>query len=251
MIKRSFDFFFALLGLIILSPLLLLFMLLIWLQDFSSPFYIAPRMRKKDVIFKMVKLRSMVNNADKIGGTSTSGTDRRITWVGHFIRKFKLDEFSQLWNVVKGDMSLVGPRPQAAFDASFYTEEENKLFDVRPGITDLSSIVFADEGDILKDAEDADLKYNQVIRPWKSRLGLFYVKHHSLMIDIQLIVLTIFGIVSREYALRGVKKILKDLGADETLVRIAERKEELKPYAPPGSNEIVESLVVDDPESSA
>ncbi|MDA7670541.1 sugar transferase [Verrucomicrobia bacterium] len=251
MVKRLFDFCFALLGLTVLSPFLLLFMLLIWLQDFCSPFYIAPRMRKKDVIFKMAKLRSMVTNADRIGGTSTSGTDQRITWVGHFIRRFKLDEFSQLWNVLIGDMSLVGPRPQAAFDASFYTEEENKLFDVRPGITDFSSIVFADESDILKDAEDADLKYNQVIRPWKSRFGLFYVKHHSLMVDIKLIFLTVFGIVSREYALHGLQKILKDLGAEETLVRIAGRKEELKPYPPPGSNEIVESLVVDDPESSA
>ena len=249
MIKRLFDFFFALLGLMILSPLLLLFMLLIWLQDFNSPLYIAPRMRKKGVMFNMVKLRSMVTNADKIGGTSTSGSDKRITWVGNFIRRFKLDEFSQLWNVLIGDMSLVGPRPQAPFDASFYTEEEERLFEVCPGITDFSSIVFADEGDILKGAANADLRYNQIIRPWKSRLGLFYVENHSLMIDIKLIFLTVLCVFSRENALRGVQRILKDLGADETIVKIAGRKDVLKPYPPPGSNEIVESLIVNNHES--
>ncbi|MDA7617754.1 sugar transferase [Verrucomicrobia bacterium] len=248
--KRCFDFISAFVGLLILSPLLVVVIVLIWLQDFHSPFYMAPRMRRRGVTFKMVKLRSMVSNADKIGGTSTAGTDKRITWVGRFIRKLKLDEFSQLWNVLIGDMSLVGPRPQAPFDASLYTEEENKLFEVRPGITDFSSIVFADEGDILKDAEDADLQYNQVIRPWKSRLGLFYAKHHSLMIDIKLIFLTLLGIISRDYALRGVQKILNDLAADETLVRVAGRKEELKPFPPPGGNEIVESLSESDQKSS-
>jgi lipopolysaccharide/colanic/teichoic acid biosynthesis glycosyltransferase len=248
--KRCFDFISALIGLLILFPLLAVVIILIWLQDFHSPLYMAPRMRRRGVKFKMVKLRSMVSNADKIGGTSTAGTDKRITWVGRIIRKLKLDEFSQLWNVLKGDMSLVGPRPQAPFDANLYTEEENKLFDVRPGITDFSSIVFADEGDILKDAEDADLKYNQVIRPWKSRLGLYYVKHHSLMIDIKLIFLTVFGIISRDYALRGVQKILNDLAADETLVRVAGRKEELKPFPPPGMDKIVESLLQSDQKSS-
>jgi lipopolysaccharide/colanic/teichoic acid biosynthesis glycosyltransferase len=123
---------------------------LIWLQDWHSPFYIASRVRRRDETFRMVKLRSMVANAEKIGSASTAATDRRITWVGRLIRKYKLDEFMQLWNVLKGDMSLVGPRPQVERHVRFYTEEEYHLFDSKLGITDFSSIVFSDEGEILK-----------------------------------------------------------------------------------------------------
>jgi len=180
----------------------------------------------------------MVANADKIGGTSTSGSDMRITWVGRFIRKCKLDEVSQLWNVFVGDMSLVGPRPQAERDASLYTDEENGLFAARPGITDFSSIVFSDEGDILAGSDNPDLKYNQVIRPWKSRLGLFYIERRTFWIDFQLIILTLTAIVSRRAALRGVQKLLRPLGADEKLIEIAGRESELLPYPPPGSDEV-------------
>ena len=213
-------------------------MILIWLQDFHSPLYLAPRMRRKGKKFKMVKLRSMVVNADIIGGTSTAGSDKRITWVGKIIRKFKLDEFSQLWNVLIGDMSLVGPRPQTEHDASFYTNEENKLFDVRPGITDFSSIVFSDEGAILEGSENPDLDYNQLIRPWKSRLGLFYVKNHSLIVDCKLIFFTLITIVARSKALVGVQSLLIGLGADRELVRVAGRKEKLVPFPPPGSRDV-------------
>jgi len=252
MLKRIFDFICAFIGLSILSPIILLFSVLIWLQDFKSPLYRAPRIKRDGQTFRMLKLRSMVSNADQLGGVSTTTFDKRITPLGKIIRRFKIDELTQLWNVFIGDMSLVGPRPQSyEGGTALYTEEERRLLKVRPGITDLASLVFADEGDVLSASSDPDLAYNQLIRPWKSRFGLFYVKHHSLMVDIQLISLTIFGIFSREYALHGLQKILKDLGAEETLVRIAGRKEELKPYPPPGSNEIVESLVVDDHESSA
>ncbi len=236
--KRLFDFSVALFGLLLMSPLLLLFMLLIWLQDFHSPFYIAPRMRRKGLKFSMVKLRSMVVNADKIGGTSTAGTDKRITWVGRTIRRYKLDEFSQLWNVLIGDMSLVGPRPQAEHDASLYSDEENRLFEARPGITDFSSIVFSDEGEVLAGSENADLKYNQVIRPWKSRLGLFYVDNRTFFVDLKLIFLTVIAIVSRPNALAGVQKILLKLGAEDQLVEVAGRKKELEPFPPPGMEEI-------------
>ena len=162
--KRLFDFVAALGGLVILLPILVPTMVLIWLQDFHSPLYLAPRMRRRDQKFGMVKLRTMVVNADQVGGSSTAGTDKRITWIGRLIRKFKLDEFSQLWNVRVGDMSLVGPRPQEPEHCNrFYPEEEFGLFEVRPGITDFSSIVFSDEGDILAKYADPDLKYNQII----------------------------------------------------------------------------------------
>jgi len=242
MIKRSFDFLASFFGLILLSPIMLPTILLIWLQDFHSPFYMAPRMRKKGKTFRMVKLRSMVSNADKLGGTSTAGTDNRITWVGQFIRRFKLDELSQLWNVFVGDMSLVGTRPQAPFDASLYTQEEDRLFEVRPGITDFSSIVFADEGDILANSPDPDLKYNQVIRPWKSRLGIFYVDNQSVKVDIKLIILTLIGIISRQKALKEVQIMLTKMEADPQLIKIAGRQCKLEPFPPPGTNQIVEQL---------
>ena len=234
MIKRFFDFSAAFCGLLLLSPFLLISIFLIWFQDFNSPFYIAPRMRHKGVKFNMIKLRSMVVNADKIGGTSTSGTDSRITWVGRTIRRYKLDELPQLWNVLIGEMSLVGPRPQAERDASLYSDVENNLFEVRPGITDFSSIVFSDEGEILAGSKNPDLKYNQVIRPWKSRLGLFYVQNHSILIDLQIIILTVLSIISRPMALRGVQRILKKLGASESLVEVVGRSALLTPCPPPG-----------------
>ena len=239
MLKRAFDFTAALFGLILTSPILLPVIVAIWLQDFHSPFYAAPRVGKGGKLFKMVKLRSMIVNADKVGVDSTSARDPRITRVGNLVRKYKLDELSQLWNVLIGDMSLVGPRPQVQRDVAIYTEEERRLLSVKPGITDMSSIVFADEGEILKDSQDPDLEYNQLIRPWKSRLGLFYIDHQSFFLDIQLIFLTAVAILSRERALTGIQKILDRLGAEEMVKRVAMRQEPLKPFPPPGAAEIV------------
>ncbi|VVM17401.1 hypothetical protein BSPWISOXPB_2715 [uncultured Gammaproteobacteria bacterium] len=119
-----------------------------WKQDKKSPFYMAPRVGRNNIIFKMVKLRSMVSNADSSGVDSTSANDSRITPIGHKIRKYKLDEITQLWNVLIGDMSLVGPRPNVKNETDLYTSVEEKLLLVKPGITDFSSIVFSDEGDI-------------------------------------------------------------------------------------------------------
>lgn len=237
--KRIFDIIFSLTVLLIMSPILILFMLLIWLQDYSSPFYLAPRVGKNGKMFKMVKLRSMVTGADKSGVDSTSSGDSRITRVGHIIRKYKLDELSQLWNVLIGQMSLVGPRPNVTNDVNLYTDEEKHLLDIRPGITDLASIVFSDEGDILTGSDDPDLKYNQVIRPWKSRLGLLYVRKCSFIMDLYIIVLTALAILSKKVALTGVQKILQKLDADSQLINIARRDKPLTPYPPPGSDQIV------------
>ncbi len=239
MLKRLFDIVVSACGLLVLWPFLLLFLLLIWLQDFCNPFYIAPRARSRGRTFNMIKLRSMVKNADKQGGASTAASDRRITWAGKLIRKTKFDEVPQLWNVLKGDMSLVGPRPQVMRDVSnFYTEEEYHLFDARPGITDFASLVFADEGDILKGSPNPDLKYNQIIRPWKSRLGLFYTLNKSVWVDLQLIVLTVLSAISRPKALGGVQRLLRKLGADPQLIEIAERSRPLQPFPPPGASEV-------------
>lgn len=238
MAKRLFDIVVSFFGLLFLGPLLLVFMALIWLQDYCHPFYIAPRARARGRTFNMVKLRSMVKNADKLGGASTAANDRRITWVGRLIRKTKFDEVPQLWNVLRGEMSLVGPRPQVMRDVALYTEVEYGLFAARPGVTDFASIVFADEGDILRGADNPDLKYNQVIRPWKSRLGLFYTRHQRVWIDIQLILLTVCSAFSRRRALTGVQALLERLGAPAELVRVAGRTEALTPYQPPGADTI-------------
>jgi lipopolysaccharide/colanic/teichoic acid biosynthesis glycosyltransferase len=239
--KRLFDFLASAFGLLAFSPLLLGAMFLVWWQDKHSPFYIAKRVGKGGKPFNMVKLRSMVINADKSGVDSTSANDRRITGVGHFIRRYKLDEVMQLWNVFKGDMSLVGPRPNVEREVNLYTAEEKKLIAVRPGITDLASIVFADEGDILKDSNDPDLDYNQLIRPWKSRLALANLQHQSLVLDIRIILLTILNAVSRNNALEGVAKILSEIKADPQLEDVARRKKALLRFPPPGASEIVTS----------
>jgi len=239
MLKRAFDIVISLTGLVVLSPFLLLFGLLIWLEDFCSPLYVAPRARSVDRTFNMIKLRSMVKNADTKGGASTAANDRRITWIGRLIRTTKFDEVTQLWNVLMGDMSLVGPRPQVMRDVTaLYTTEEYHLFDARPGITDFASIVFSDEGEILRGSDNPDLKYNQVIRPWKSRLGLFYTKHQGVWVDLQVIVLTILAIISRPRALRCVQRVLGRLGADDALIKVAGRESPLTACPPPGATQV-------------
>jgi lipopolysaccharide/colanic/teichoic acid biosynthesis glycosyltransferase len=237
--KRTFDFLLSLVGLIICSPILLPVLFLVWIQDWHSPFYIAPRVGKGDKPFKMIKLRSMIINADKSGVDSTSSNDKRITAVGRFIRKYKLDELSQLWNVLIGDMSLVGPRPNVKRETDLYTKEEKLLLSVKPGITDFSSIVFSDEGEILKDTEDPDIAYNQLIRPGKSMLGVFYIKNKSIVVDIKLIYLTILAIVSKEKALEKLGIMLQNLNASPLLIEIASRKNALVPMPPPGAKSIV------------
>jgi len=240
-VKRLFDLVASFSGLILASPVIFVFAVLVFLQDFRFPFYIPQRVGQNGRIFKMVKLRSMEAAADKSGVLSTSNNDPRITRIGHLIRKYKLDELTQLWNVLWGSMSIVGPRPQVQRDVNLYTAEEKRLLSVRPGLTDFSSIVFADEGTILADADDPDLRYNQLIRPWKSRLGLFYIDHRSLWLDIRLIWLTVLALISRTVALEGIAKELRTLGAPANLIAIARRKTGLVPHPPPGSDEIVSS----------
>jgi len=190
-------------------------------------------------LFRMLKLRSMIVGADKTGVDSTSASDSRITPVGHFVRRFKLDEITQLWNVLKGDMSLVGPRPNVQRETDLYTGVEKRLLSVKPGVTDLASIVFSDENDILKNSKDPDIDYNQLIRPWKSRLGLIYVEHQSLLLDISLILLTVVAVFSRPVALRGVNAILIWLKASDDVIRVCKREAKLIPHPPPGSDLIV------------
>ena len=243
--KRLLDVTAALFGLVLLSPLLLILSIAIWLQDYHSPFYIAPRMGRGEKPFRMVKFRSMVIRADKTGVDSTAGDDPRITALGRFIRRFKLDEIPQLWNVLWGQMSLVGPRPNVERETVLYTSEEKRLLSVRPGITDLASIVFADEGEILQGSADPDLRYNQVIRPWKSRLALLYVDAPANVLrDLEVIMLTVRGALDRSAALEGVYEMAASLGADPELLEIVSRRNPLPVGAPPGASEVVTSRAV-------
>lgn len=216
-------------------------MFLVWWQDKQSPFYVAVRVGKDECPFRMVKLRSMVADADTNQVDSTSADDKRITPIGRFIRRFKLDELTQLWNVLLGSMSMVGPRPNVKRETELYTPVERQLLSVKPGITDFASIVFSDEAEILKDTADPDIAYNQLIRPGKSLLGLFYVQHYSFWVDFQLCWLTAVAILNRSWALRGTQRMLESLSASPELLAIAARRDALEPRPPPGSDHPVTS----------
>jgi len=239
MIKRLFDIFISFFGLLFFSPILISVIFLIWIEDKKSPFYITHRLGKGEKQFNMIKLRSMLVDADKSGVVSSSNNDMRITPIGHKIRKYKLDEFIQLWNVLNGDMSLVGPRPNVKDETDLYTDIEKKLLLVRPGITDFSSIVFSDEGEILEGKENPDLTYNQLIRPWKSRLGLIYINNQSFLLDIKIIIHTLVAIFSRQRALNWVVSQLKLFNVDSKVVKISKREQDLYPFPPPGSDKVV------------
>ena len=184
-----------------------------WRHDGRSPLYVADRAARGGETFRMVKIRSMVANADQLGAASTAGDDARITAVGRFIRRWKIDELSQLWNELAGDMSLVGPRPQVLSEVASYTQRECNFLTVEPGVTDFSSIVVADEGEILRGSANPDLDYRRLIRPRKSQLGLFYVERRSFTVDIRLIVLTVLRIIAPTRALVATSRLRASLGA--------------------------------------
>jgi len=189
----------------------------------------------------MIKFRSMIIGADKSGVDSTSASDNRITRLGKIIRRYKIDELPNFFNILMGDMSFVGPRPNVQRETDLYTQEENILLTVRPGITDLASIVFADEGDILEGSKDPDLDYNQLIRPWKSRLGILYIKINTVFFDARLIFLTALSLFFRRKALSSINKILVKHSIEEKLIKVSKRESKLEPFPPPGSKSIVTS----------
>lgn len=192
--KRLFDLFFSTLGLIVLSPLLFVIAILIKVESPGPVLYKGTRVGLNGALFKMNKFRTMVINADKIGGSSTPDDDPRITKVGRFLRRYKLDELPQLINVFKGEMSFVGPRPQVKWAVDLYTPEEQRVLTVRPGITDYASLKFPNEGEILKGSTDPDKDYMEKIHPEKMRLSLEYIKTRSMLVDVRVILQTIFAI---------------------------------------------------------
>ena len=194
--KRTLDIVLAAAGLIAISPLLAL--LAIWIKfDSSGPvFYRGWRAGRFGRSFQMLKLRTMVENAEQLGGSETPTDDPRITRSGSFLRQYKLDELPQLINVLAGDMSLVGPRPEVLGEVAHYTEHEKQVLNVRPGITDWASLKFHHEGEILRGSADLHRTYHEQIRPEKMRLQLQYVENHSVLSDIKIIFQT-FRVIFR------------------------------------------------------
>ena len=189
--KRLFDLTVAAIGLLVLSPMLLATALLIWLGDRGPILFRHLRIGFRGRSFRLLKFRTMVVNADKLGGPSTADDDARITRVGRFLRKYKLDELPNLINVLVGEMSLVGPRPEVPEYVALFTEEEKAILTVRPGITDWASIWNYDEGALLAGAADPERVYLGKIRPEKTRLQLKYVREHSFWVDLKILFLTL------------------------------------------------------------
>lgn len=232
-LKRATDIVISAIGLVLLSPFFVIAIIAIWLYDFENPFYIATRVGKNGKTFNMVKLRSMSVSPTLSRIESTANDDNRITPIGKLIRKYKLDEFIQLWNVFLGEMSLVGPRPNTVNGVGVYTDREKLLLSIKPGITDIASIIFSDEGDILNGHKDPDLAYDQLIRPWKSRLGLAYIENSSFLFDLKIIFFTAVAIFSKKNAVIWVNSELRKIGVSEETIKVSMRKEDLKPSSPP------------------
>lgn len=197
MAKRLFDIIFSLLGLIIVSPMLVLIAILIKLDSPGPVFYRGIRVGRFGRPFKIFKFRTMVPGAEKLGASSTKTDDSRLTRIGKFLKKYQLDELPQFFNVLKGEMSVVGPRPQVSWAVKLYSKEEKTLLNLRPGMTDWASLWNFHEGEILKGSKDPDKDYLEKIHPEKMRLALEYAKHHSFLIDLKIIFKTILAIFSK------------------------------------------------------
>ncbi len=236
--KRILDISIAGLALLLLLPVLGVLAAAVWLEDRGSPWYRGLRVGRGGREFRMCKFRSMRTGASKTGVRSTASGDARVTRVGQFLRAWKLDELPQLWNVLTGEMSLVGPRPQVPEEVLLYTPDESRMLNVRPGITDLASIVFSDEGEILAGSADPDLLYAQIIRPWKSRLALLYVDRGSWIVDMQILMWTAAAVLSRPRALSRVGRLLEAWGVGQPLLRVAARAAPLRAYPPPGARAV-------------
>ena len=196
MLKRVFDVFFSLLGLVLLAPIFLVVAIWIKLDSPGSVFFRQTRIGQFGREFSIYKFRTMVANAESLGKQITVANDRRITRSGQFLRKFKLDEIPQLFNVLKGEMSLVGPRPEVPRYVELYTSEQRKVLEVRPGITDIASIEFRNENDLLANALNFEEAYIQEIMPKKLELNMQYIDRANLGFDFLIILQTLWRVAS-------------------------------------------------------
>ena len=196
MIKRAFDLLVATILLIFLAPLFLLFIIIIRVGSNGPAFYLQTRVGLHGKDFKIFKFRTMYTGSDKKGLLTVGGKDQRITPAGVFLRKYKLDELPQLINVFIGDMSLVGPRPEVRKYVDLYKDEQLKVLDVKPGITDYASIEYSNENELLAGADDPEKEYINTIMPAKLKLNLKYIAEKSLITDLKIILRTLAKIIS-------------------------------------------------------
>lgn len=195
MVKRFFDIIFAFFGLILVLPLFLIIAILIKWESPGPVFYRGVRIGEGGRPFRIFKFRSMVENAEELGGPSTAGDDPRLTKIGKFLKKYQLDELPQLINVLKGEMSLVGPRPEVKMYVDMMSpEERNIILSLKPGMTDLASLWNFHESEVLKGSPDPEKTYMEKIRPKKIQLQLEYVKNRSFLLDLKIILKTILKI---------------------------------------------------------
>ncbi|MDF2436726.1 MAG: wcaJ [Bacteroidota bacterium] len=193
--KRLFDIFFSLIGLIILFIPFLIISLIIMLDSKGGVFYRQVRVGKDGKDFRLFKFRSMRTDSDKAGLLTVGGRDSRITRSGYYIRKYKIDELPQLINVLTGDMSLVGPRPEVRRYVDMYNAQQKQVLSVKPGITDFASIEYSNENEILGKASDPEKVYIEEIMPHKLDLNLKYIRQQGILTDFKIIFKTIFKIV--------------------------------------------------------
>lgn len=191
LIKRIIDIFFSILGIIFLLPLFLLIAFLIKINDNGPIFFLQERVGLNGTIFKIIKFRTMSVESERSGLQLTVKNDNRITKIGKILRKYKLDEFPQLINVLYGDMSLVGPRPEIQKYVKLYNKKQKLVLTVRPGITDIASIKFKNENELLDGTENPEIKYINYIMPKKLRYNLWYIKNYNFCNDIYIIFLTL------------------------------------------------------------
>lgn len=194
-IKRFFDMFVSLIAIIVLSPFFILIALLIKIGSTGPVLFKQTRIGRNELPFEIYKFRTMVVDAEKLGTQITIGKDPRITKIGHFLRKTKLDELPQLFNVLKGEMSFVGPRPEVPKYTKLYSEQQRLVFTVRPGITDYASIKYRDENELLGNVENPEKVYIEEIMPDKLHLNIEYIQRRSLLEDIKIIFLTVMKII--------------------------------------------------------
>ena len=191
MAKRLFDLIIAWLGLILLSPFLVLVAVLVALSSSGPVFFLQERVGLNGRTFMLFKFRSMRPASESKGQLTVGNRDPRVTTIGYYLRKYKLDEIPQLINVLKGEMSLVGPRPEVPKYVAMYNEKQRKVLSVRPGITDLASIAYRNENEILAESDNPEQTYIDEVMPDKLALNLEYVRRRSLVYDLQLILKTL------------------------------------------------------------
>lgn len=214
--KRAFDLTMSLFGLILLSPIFLVLSVLIVLDSPGGVFFRGERVGQYGKIFKIYKFRSMKPDCEGKGKWNVGDNDDRITRIGHFLRKSKLDEIAQLINVLFGDMSLVGYRPELKYYVDMYTEKEMPILDLKPGITDWASLTNFEQFKGFTQASDPDAFYLEKVRPLKLRLQLYYRYHHSFLSDMYCIFYTIYKVVTHSQKLpRDIQKIVDDYANEQ------------------------------------